>query len=153
LVPGTTVDCWGANSYGQLGDGTTTDRPTPTAVPGASGVSAIAAGEVHTCALVSGTVDCWGLNGNGELGNGDAGSCVTARLVGGLSSGLGSGLHQVCVRATDGQGLSSSGTACAAFTVGSSVPDAPVIGSASSAGASSVSVGFAAPADGGGSAI
>ena len=65
------VWAWGSNAYGQIGDGTTTNRTTATQVSGLTGVIAIAAGNSHTVALKSdGTVWAWGYNLNGQLGDG-----------------------------------------------------------------------------------
>lgn len=66
------VRCWGSNGDGRLGDGTTTDRRTPTAVRGlTSGVVNVTAGEYHACAVTAGgRAFCWGRNSSGELGNG-----------------------------------------------------------------------------------
>jgi alpha-tubulin suppressor-like RCC1 family protein len=65
------VDCWGNNSNGQLGDGSTTERDSPVPVTGLPGVAVqISAGGDSTCALMrSTTVWCWGGGGAGELGN------------------------------------------------------------------------------------
>jgi alpha-tubulin suppressor-like RCC1 family protein len=72
-----TVWAWGGNFYGQLGDGTTTNRPTPVQVvgPGGSGflneVRTVTAGWYHTVVLKNdGTVWAWGDNRNGQLGDG-----------------------------------------------------------------------------------
>ena len=64
------VYCWGSNLFGQLGDGTTEDRPLPVQVKGLEAVSAIAVGRKHVCVLnQSGTIDCWGSNARGGLGD------------------------------------------------------------------------------------
>ena len=66
-----TVWAWGWNGFGQLGDGSFTDRSTPVQVSGLAGVVAIAAGDLHSLALKSdGTVWAWGDNLYGQLGDG-----------------------------------------------------------------------------------
>ena len=77
--------CWGANSYGQVGNATpSTNGTSGTNTTSASEVlygsspygplqpvTAIAAGQNHACAI-AGTgsfVLCWGSNSNGQLGN------------------------------------------------------------------------------------
>jgi alpha-tubulin suppressor-like RCC1 family protein len=66
------VKCWGSNDYGQLGDGTRTNRNSPVDVVRLPGrISSVSAGYSHTCALtVGGGVKCWGKNYWGQLGDG-----------------------------------------------------------------------------------
>jgi len=77
------VKCWGRNSYGELGDGSTTDRTLPTAVVGlGSGVTAITATGMHACVLTAiGQVKCWGANFAGQLGDGTTENRPTPVLV------------------------------------------------------------------------
>jgi alpha-tubulin suppressor-like RCC1 family protein len=80
------VKCWGANAYGQLGDGSWTDRSTPVAVPALTQVKALALGFNHSCALHwDGTVKCWGANGKGQLGLGTTDVTKLPTVVPGLT--------------------------------------------------------------------
>lgn len=80
------VSAWGGNSFGQLGDGTTTNRLTPVQVSGLSGLTLIAAGAEHTLALKSdGTLWAWGYNFYGWLGDGTTTDRLTPVEVSGLS--------------------------------------------------------------------
>jgi len=87
ITPAGAAYCWGRNGSGQLGDGTQTDRSTPTAVamPGGVTFKAISLGELHSCAIAgtpptagsgttasTGRVYCWGDNEYGQLGDGAA---------------------------------------------------------------------------------
>jgi len=85
-----TLACWGSNDQHQLGDGTVIPRNTAVAVKGLPpGVSAVATGWSHTCALTgSGSVFCWGANYAGQVGNGRRVEQPTPAGVLGLSSGV-----------------------------------------------------------------
>jgi len=60
--------CWGYNNWGQIGDGSFSNRNIPTLIM-SSGVSSVAAGVEHTCAVKQdGALWCWGRNFEGQLG-------------------------------------------------------------------------------------
>lgn len=104
-----TVQCWGYNRYGQMGNGSTTSVSAPVVVTGLSGtVTMLAAGSYHTCALNSaGAVQCWGYNANGQLGNGSTTNVATPVTVAGISgsaTALVAGSQHTCA-------LTSAGTA------------------------------------------
>jgi len=81
------VKCWGDNSSGQLGDGTTSNSKTPVDVcsqgPPApcspiDGIVSFSAGGKHTCAIsATGPTKCWGANASGQLGDGTTANRAT----------------------------------------------------------------------------
>ncbi len=77
-----TVKCWGVNSYGQIGDGTTTDHSLPTQVSGfILGAAQIGTGVNHSCGIKENKIWCWGLNTYGQLGNGTTTDSTTPTMV------------------------------------------------------------------------
>ena len=79
LLEDGTVQCWGSNALGQLGNGRRGDTTEPVSVLGLDGdellsdVLEISSGWGHTCALIDGgDIVCWGLNDFGQVGNGEA---------------------------------------------------------------------------------
>ena len=63
--------CWGDNSSGQLGNGTTVNSAVPVAVLGGNQYLAVSAGSKHSCGISANQiVFCWGDNAFGQLGNG-----------------------------------------------------------------------------------
>lgn len=72
--------CWGDNTHGQLGDGTTDQRNVPTPVVGGHTFAAISAGSSHVVALTDkGVLYSWGNNQSGQLGNGTIEAANTPR--------------------------------------------------------------------------
>jgi alpha-tubulin suppressor-like RCC1 family protein len=91
IVPDHTVQCWGRNQDGQLGNGdSTTDVPLPAPVQGLGPVVDFAAGGYHACAMMADrTVRCWGRNVRGQVGDGTSDSPVTQpHIVSGLNSAV-----------------------------------------------------------------
>ncbi len=84
-----TIECWGSNSYGQLGNNTLDAQPTPTNVYGLMAAIDVAAGGYHTCAtLGTGAVRCWGYNTYGQLGNSSTAHSSVPVSVSGLTNGV-----------------------------------------------------------------
>jgi alpha-tubulin suppressor-like RCC1 family protein len=76
LLSGGTVQCWGGNAWGQLGDGSTTSSFDPITVSGITHATLVTVGRSHSCALLAdGTVQCWGNNSDGQLGSTTSSPC------------------------------------------------------------------------------
>lgn len=98
-VVGGDVWCWGDNSSGQLGDGTTTGSNRAVQVAGLSGVTHLSAGRLFTCATTAaGPSYCWGENSDGQLGNGTRRSSNTPTEVAGLppATQIAAGVAHAC---------------------------------------------------------
>lgn len=97
--------CWGENSTGQLGNGTTESSMAPVAVSGDHRFKSISAGWDHTCGV---TVDdeayCWGRGRYGRLGNGSTENSLDPAAVSGRLSFemVDAGLAHTCGLTKDG---------------------------------------------------
>src|SRR6266403_1766294 len=115
-LPDGTVQCWGRNNFGQLGngDGNLADSSVPVAVRGLTTATRVVTGDSHTCALLGdGTVQCWGVGDDGQRGDGtrapvdcSPGSCgsSTPVRVGGITGAAAviAGGYHTCALFGDG---------------------------------------------------
>jgi len=131
-----TVSCWGQNQYGQLGDGTSTQRATPTQTSSLGTgrtADALSSGSYHACAILDdGLVSCWGRGGNGQLGNGGLLNSLSPTLTSSLGVGRTavtiSGNIQTCAILDNGNascwGYNSNGQLGDGTTSGRLIPTA-----------------------------
>jgi alpha-tubulin suppressor-like RCC1 family protein len=106
---GRALFCWGGNSSGELGIGSTTnaDLPQPVTTPAVTGWATVSAGGEHTCAIrTNRTLWCWGGNAFGQLGIGNTTNADLPQQVAKPSAGgwatISTGLSQTCATRTDG---------------------------------------------------
>ena len=139
-----TAQCWGMNTYGKLGNNSTTNSPVPVSVSDFTGADesstalGVSSGAYHSCALMANdTIRCWGYNGVGQLGNGtNIDSLVTVQV-----SGI-TGLSEATRVAPGSSGSTLAGA-----------PSAPTRVVTSEATSTSMRVSWSAPENDGGAAI
>ena len=111
VTSGTVAACWGANGYGQLGDGSTVSRTSPAPVVVTGVVSqpfwtSVSAGGAYSCGLTTAsTAYCWGENGLGQIGDGTSQSRVSPTVVRSSMSRVDAGLATTCGVDTSGNAL------------------------------------------------
>ena len=109
LLNAGTVKCWGWGASGELGEAAMVARRTPVDVLGLpAGITAIGAGEGHSCALAGqGPLYCWGQNNQGQVGTGTptAANVTAPTQVVGLkadNSAVAAGRFRSCLLTTAG---------------------------------------------------
>lgn len=131
-----TIWAWGDNTYGELGNGTTTSSTTPVQAGGLSGVVSVAGGDYYSLALrTDGTVWAWGDGSYGQLGTNTTATCaqttpcsLTPTQVSGVSgiTAIAAGQDHSLALKTDGTvwawGLNSSGQLGNGSTKNSATP-------------------------------
>jgi alpha-tubulin suppressor-like RCC1 family protein len=119
------VECWGDNTLGELGDGTTTARSSPVAVTGISHAISVSAGLQHSCALLqAGAVQCWGDNSLGAIGDGTTTTRLTPVTVTGIANAtsVSAGFNFTCATLATGMaecwGVNAAGQLGVGTTLG-----------------------------------
>jgi alpha-tubulin suppressor-like RCC1 family protein len=106
LVNNGTIECWGDNSYGQLGGGSNAEEPVPVNYIAGTWQYLLNGGAGnHMCGIKSdGTLWCWGLNGDGQLGNNSTTSAPTPVQVGNDTTWVagGVGYYSTCAIKSNG---------------------------------------------------
>jgi len=111
------VFAWGHNEYGQLGDGTSANKSTPTETTTSFGlasgetVTQIVAGFYHSLAItLNGRVFAWGYNNNGQLGDGTIASKYTpTNITAGFGLSVGETVTQIVAGAWHSLAITSNG--------------------------------------------
>ncbi len=86
-VNGDKLYCWGRNSDGQLGDGTTLNRSTPTLIDPTNKYTKVSVTDTFSCGLdLTKKIYCWGENTYGQLGNGDTVNQLSPTRINPISS-------------------------------------------------------------------
>ena len=113
------VWCWGDNTFGQLGNGTTTASATPVRVTANAAVgfnntqvTAISVGNTSACALEGGSVFCWGMNSSGQLGDGTNNDSTTPVKVSANASFNNSNVSSINVGSQTACAVRSSSVFC-----------------------------------------
>lgn len=148
IVEGGALLCWGANGSGQLGPAASGATSLAPRLVFANGVTAVAAGGRHTCAVASGVVACWGANDLGQLGRGTTGAATaTPAAVSGALTGvsqLAAGADHTCALTSAGAVRCWGANAAGQSGTGTATP------SVNAPGAAAVASGASAVAAGGG---
>lgn len=139
LLADGTVKCWGAGSLGQLGNGGNANSNLPILVPNLTGVTRIATGGNHTCAVTTGAIKCWGNNDQGQIGD----STLTRRFVPTQVTGLTSGATEISAGTYSSCAIVSGGARCWGSDPGngSESANAPVNVTGMSSGVTAISNG------------
>jgi hypothetical protein len=97
IYNGGLAECFGYGAEGELGNGANQNASSsPVPVTGLTGVTQIAAGFQHACALSGSQVHCWGSNASGQLGTGNTTSSNVPVAVNGQMSNLSAGWAHTC---------------------------------------------------------
>lgn len=86
IRPGGALWCWGDNQFGEVGIGSTKQKISLPADTGLRGVSTVALGDDHVCAVADSGLRCWGANNSSPTGLSGAGPFLAPKPVAGIDA-------------------------------------------------------------------